>query len=420
MPKEPSTIALTPDLAPTPGTSGGRRPPPTREEELELAKRIEQANGTLIDSLVDSGPALQELVRIAAELRDGVVDASELTTKLAHGKRDDEQVGAALIEAIERFRSSAGLAGAPCSVVDVGCDGTARADVVRALTECGLSSRAIARVLAELTALGDARRGATRPPLAESIERIQRNVEELKAAKATFMEANMGLVYWMAGKRGNTLMPFHDLVQEGALGLMRAVDTFDYRRGVRFNTYAVWWIRHALNRALSDQPRTIRIPVHVLEARHTVLRTAREFVQQQGREPTEAELSQCSGIPVEKIRAVSSIPPEPVSMDAPLGAESDTCIGERIADPRQESSLDAISAREHEQALRRLLQTLSPREQEVLRLRFGFDRVESLTFEQIGRRFSLSRERIRQIEVEALSKLRQRASAEGLDGHFTP
>jgi RNA polymerase primary sigma factor len=238
-------------------------------------------------------------------------------------------------------------------------------------------------------------------------------------AMATLVEANMGLVYWMATKRGRSLLPLADLVQEGTLGLMRAVEKFDYRRGVRFNTYAAWWIRHAINRALSDQSRTIRIPVHLLETRHKLSRIARELAHEQGRDPSPAELSNRTGILPETIRAVASIPAEPVSMDAPLNANGDLRLGDIIADPRGDSVVEGISARQVGSRLRDLMGMLTEREQEVLSLRFGVRGSECLTFEQIGQRLSLSRERVRQIEAAALAKLRPQAAAERLDAHLS-
>jgi RNA polymerase primary sigma factor len=224
----------------------------------------------------------------------------------------------------------------------------------------------------------------------------------------------MGLVIWIANKKKNAGLPLNDLIQEGTMGLMRAVEKFDYRRGLRFNTYAIWWVRQAVNRALSDQSRTIRIPVHQLETRLKVAGIARAFAHEHGRDPTDSELARAAGLPLVKIRTLASVPKEPLSMETPTGDEGDARLGDFVAGPESRSALDQISQKDLEQRLRRLLGGLSPRHAEILKLRFGIDHSEALTLNEIGERLSLSRERIRQLEVEALAKLRGRAAEEDL------
>lgn len=397
--------------------SGARRAAPTREEEVALAKRIEEANCRLVDAILRSPPAVDALVTLATEVRDGVADLEELVTAPLHDKDEQEEQAARILAAALRAQQQPkGRTRRTVSVREASA-GPPSDDPASTLLLYGLSPTAVTRILARLTDLRARRRGSS-VRLDATIQRIRESREEVDRAKAVLIEANTGLVVWMANKRAKTLLPFPDLVQEGMLGLMRAVDKFDWRRGVRFNTYAVWWIRHAINRALSDQSRIIRIPVHLLETRQKVVRVTQELSQQMGREPNVAELSQHTGLTVEKVRRASTLPPQPVSIDAPLREDGEATLGQAMADPKDVSVVDDISSRQLCARLRSLLSTLTAREQQVLRLRFGIDGAGTLTLSEIGKQLSLSRERIRQIEVEALAKLRVPATAEQLDAHL--
>jgi RNA polymerase primary sigma factor len=229
------------------------------------------------------------------------------------------------------------------------------------------------------------------------------------------VEANQGLVVMMARKRLDQGLALADLVQEGSIGLMHAADRFDHRRGFRFSTYAAWWIRHALNRALSDQSRTIRIPVHMLETQHKLRRRTSVLELRTGERPPESLMLEEMQIGPTKLARVRAIPKQPRSLDAPIGLEGDRRLGDTIADERTPSPLDELSLARAGAELRKILGILTPREQEVLCLRFGMGRSEELTLAQVGERFSLSRERVRQIEFEALNKLRRAAEARHLD-----
>lgn len=388
-----------------------RGPPLTRNEEVELAKAIEEANRAILEAVVRSPVALGELVAIVEDVSTGTLDVAELTPTATDDEREKECMVAAIRDAVQRVQVSAhsGLRSHDRKA--------AEAHYVDTMLHYGLTHRAVVELLARLEAVRSEQRN--RRAIDSTIRAIRNNQRASERAKATLVEANIGMVVWMANKRTHPGgLSLRDLVQEGSMGLMRAVDKFDYRRGVRFGTYASWWIRHALNRALSDQSRTIRIPVHLLETRYKVARVAQGLSQERGHEPTEAELSYRSGVAPEKIRMLSSIPMEPVSMDKPVGPDGDARIGDFVTNREAESALDVVSTKHAQDRIRHLLGTLSSREQEVLRLRFGIGSPDCLTFEQIGRLFSLSRERIRQIEVEALSKLRGLAAAEDLDSHL--
>jgi RNA polymerase primary sigma factor len=251
-----------------------------------------------------------------------------------------------------------------------------------------------------------------------AIKELHRNMSigEAKArrAKKEMVEANLRLVISIAKKYTNRGLQFLDLIQEGNIGLMKAVDKFEYRRGYKFSTYATWWIRQAITRSIADQARTIRIPVHMIETINKLNRIARQMLQEMGREPTPEELGKRMGMPEDKIRKVLKIAKEPISMETPIGDDEDSHLGDFIEDTVIASPSDSATTEGLRESTRRILSTLTAREAKVLRMRFGIDMNTDHTLEEVGKQFDVTRERIRQIEAKALRKLRQPSRADDL------
>ncbi len=401
----------------------------TREEELALAKKIEEKENIYHEVVLACGIAKPRMVWLAERIAEGELDPDDvLKGTIREAPEKAVRKVKRLLREMKRLRSKEKIVAV---LKKFGVTSSVITDIAEEFKKKLSDIARIDRELKNLEPVKDRSKNrikmlkARRRELVESLgqpyreakallKKIHQAEKEYNSAKKELVEGNLRLVISIAKKYSNRGMSFLDLIQEGNIGLMKAVDKFEYKRGYKFSTYATWWIRQAITRAIADQARTIRIPVHMTETINKIIRTVQVFVQEHGCEPTPEDIANKIKMPVEKIKGILKIAQEPISLQTPIGDEGDTFFGDFIEDKMASSPARSTMHSILREEMREVLDTLTERERNILKLRFGVDDGYPRTLEEVGAIFKVTRERVRQIETKALKKLRHPTRARKL------
>jgi RNA polymerase primary sigma factor len=407
----------------------------TRQQEFDIGARIERGTDQVLDAVLPTPCSVREILRLGDLLEHGQISLTELVDEVESAEDGESERTAQLLRGVQRLRElekrAQRLAGecraAPPPKKRELERRIAQREKLTELRQLRLGEKVVRRltliVLRDDT--GPASECAavdTTATASNGFRETRARIEEGRAlatkAKAELIAANLRLVVSIARRYKNSGVPFADLIQEGNIGLMKAVDKFDHKRGYKFSTYGTWWIRQAIDRAIADQGRTIRVPVHMLETYKRVFRTARHLRQELGREPEAEELAHASELTIEQVRQVLRLSKQTISLETPTGEDGDGRLGDVISDAGAPDPEQGAFDRNLHDDMTELLSTLTPREQKILRMRFGVGERDAHTLEEIGASFSVTRERIRQIEAKALAKLRRSGRSTVLKEHY--
>jgi RNA polymerase sigma factor (sigma-70 family) len=403
--------------APQPAISGSYVSRISPADELQLACRLAECRRELLAiALLDVGARL-ELSRVSTELASGARRPGDVLEGISDHESARGVLAQLLAQVTQLQDDAASLAARPCDVdaqrgmFDALVERTL--DVVKALPLCG---DMMDRLLQSSWTSSPAALSPSRAQMPHALRRRARRLEtEIETIRSRFIHANQGLVAYVVQRYRGMGLRREDLMQEGNIGLLRAIEKFDHRRGTRFSVYAVWWIRQAVRRALANQSRTIRIPVHALAVRYAVDQASKRLSLELGREPSEQELASATGVVPNGVSQILGMVKEPLSLDAPRGPDTEASLGESVADRAAISPNEHAARKERAARLHCLLDGLSSREREMLRMRFGLDGADECTLEQIGQSFALTRERVRQIVTAALDKLHHQTRVRRLE-----